>query len=101
MSQANYEVFCVDATGKYPLDETPRMRITNAKGFDGLPVFSPDGKTMMWTAQRGELRGDEGRPSSQLWVADVNLKAIDKAYKKLRKKMIAEKEAAEFESYQP
>lgn len=101
MSHANYEVFCVDATGKYPLDETPRMRITNAKGFDGLPVFSPDGKTMMWTAQRGELRGDEGRPSSQLWVADVNLKAIDKAYKKFRKKMIAEKEAAEFESYQP
>jgi TolB protein len=101
MSHANYEVFCVDATGKYPLDETPRMRITNAKGFDGLPVFSPDGKTMMWTAQRGALRGEEGRPSSQLWVADVNLKAIDKAYKKLRREMIAEKQDDAFESYQP
>jgi WD40 repeat protein len=101
MSHANYEVFCVDATGEYPLDETPRMRITNAKGFDGLPAFSPDGKTMIWTAQRGKLHGDEGRPSSQLWVADVDLKAVDKAYKKLRRAMIAEKQADDFESYQP
>ena len=29
-----------------------------------LPVFSPDGKWMMWTGQRGEDR------SSQLYVAE-------------------------------
>ena len=101
MSHANYEVFCIDATGEYPLDETPRMRITNAKGFDGLPAFSADGKTMIWTAQRGELRGDEGRPSSQLWVADIDLDAVDQAYTALREAMIEKKEEDSFENYMP
>ena len=26
-------------------------RVTYHDGFDGLPVFSPDGKKMMWTAK--------------------------------------------------
>ncbi|HEX8875556.1 MAG TPA: hypothetical protein VF777_02325 [Phycisphaerales bacterium] len=47
-------------------------RITFAPGADVLPVFRPDGKWMMWTAQRGELVAGETRPSSQLWMARWN-----------------------------
>ena len=46
-----------------------KARVTNATGADVLPAFSPDGKWMMWTAQRGELAPGETRPSSQLWIA--------------------------------
>lgn len=46
-----------------------KARITNALGADVLPVFSPDGKWMMWTAQRGDLVAGETKPSSQLWIA--------------------------------
>lgn len=46
-----------------------KARVTNATGADVLPAFSPDGKWMMWTAQRGELAPGETRPSSQLWMA--------------------------------
>ena len=38
-------------------------RVTSMPGFDGLPAFSFDGKTMIWTSKRS---GDEG---SQLWVS--------------------------------
>ncbi len=100
-SHGNYEVYCVDATGDYPLDETPRMRITSARGFDGLPVFSPDGKTMMWTGQRGALHGDSDRPSSQLWVADIDLDAVDRAYQELREDMIDAKDEQSFDEYMP
>lgn len=46
-----------------------KARITNALGADVLPAFSPDGKWMMWTAQRGEVAPGETRPSSQMWIA--------------------------------
>jgi Tol biopolymer transport system component len=39
-------------------------RITFDPKADVLPVFSPDGKKLMWTSSRGE----DG--SSQLWIAD-------------------------------
>ncbi len=54
----------------------PQVRITHAEGFDGLPVFSRDGKTMIWCAQRGPLAEGEGRPSSQVWVAEFNTRAL-------------------------
>lgn len=69
----NYEVFAIwadDSKGTEP------VRITQASGADVLPVFSPDGKYLMWTAQRGELAEDEQRPSSQLWIAEVDSEAI-------------------------
>ncbi len=47
----------------------PRVRLTHADGADVLPVFSNDGKTVMWTSQRGPKAQGEARPSSQLWVA--------------------------------
>lgn len=100
-SHGNYEVYCVDASGDYPLDETPRMRVTNARGFDGLPVFSPDGKTMMWTGQRGKFVDGMDKPSSQLWIADVDLRRVDKAYTALRRRLINAKADEEFENYTP
>lgn len=39
-------------------------RITDKKGTDILPVFSPDGKKLMWTS----TRTPDG--TSQLWIAD-------------------------------
>jgi TolB protein len=70
ISHRNYEIFIVDAAAE--LDATPpqrrygtaRRRLTFAEGADVLPVFSPDGRFLLWTSQRGEGR------SSQLWIAD-------------------------------
>jgi Tol biopolymer transport system component len=45
----------------------PVTRITDHASADVLPVFSPDGKQMMWTSSRGEAR------TSQLWIADFKL----------------------------
>ena len=39
-------------------------RLTFAPGQDVLPVFSPDGKRVMWTSSR------DGRSPTQLWIAD-------------------------------
>jgi Tol biopolymer transport system component len=39
-------------------------RITDHKSADVLPVFSPDGKQMMWTSNR------TADNSSQLWIGD-------------------------------
>jgi len=43
------------------------IRITTDPAFDGLPVFSPDGKMLMWTSMRGGL--DE----AQIFLADFRL----------------------------
>lgn len=76
VSHGNYEVFAIDATGDVTPGDRPSVRITDARGFDGLPVFSPDGEWMMWTAQRGALVPGEARPSSQLWAARIDLDAV-------------------------
>lgn len=54
----NYDIYWMDTeTGK-------NLRITHAPGADVLPVFSPDGKKMMWTSTR------DGRQPSQVFIAD-------------------------------
>jgi hypothetical protein len=81
VSHANYEVFAIEidaaklkADGPAaPASQTLRhTRVTSADGADILPVFSPDGRLMMWTAQRGPMAGGETKPSSQLWVAEFD-----------------------------
>ncbi|MCH7870389.1 MAG: PD40 domain-containing protein [Planctomycetes bacterium] len=57
----NYDLFMMTVAGKH------QTRITSASAFDGLPVFSPDGKKLMWTSKRGGL--DE----SQVFIADFAL----------------------------
>lgn len=81
VSHGNYEVFAVEAGAarlrsgvKAP--DLARTRITHADGADVLPVFTPDGKSMMWTAQRGAMVEGEQKPSSQLWVADFDGSAL-------------------------
>jgi Tol biopolymer transport system component len=43
----NFELYIVDAEGK-----SEPVRVTYTDGFDGLPAFSPDGKTLVWTSNR-------------------------------------------------
>ena len=63
---ANFELFIVDALG----EKTP-VRITYTDGFDGLPVFAPDGKTFSWTTSRSS----SGPGTAQLFLADWDHKA--------------------------
>jgi Tol biopolymer transport system component len=65
----NYDLWLM----KYKVDEEglhqdgPIQRITDHEGADVLPVFSPDGLRLMWTASRTADR------ASQLWIADFKL----------------------------
>lgn len=55
---ANFELFIVDTQGtKEP------QRVTTTDGFDGLPVFSPQGDRLLWTS----TRTSDGK--SQLFLA--------------------------------
>jgi len=56
----SFEVYAMRPDGK---DLT---RLTFTQGFDGLPVISPDGRSMMWTSNRAENR-------SQIFIADLLL----------------------------
>lgn len=56
---ANFELYLVDAAG----DREP-VRVTATDGFDGLPVFTPDGRGLAWTTNRGG--------KSQIWLAGWN-----------------------------
>jgi len=62
---ANFDLYTMDVEMS---DETFRSgdvtRITDHEKADVLPVFSPDGKKLMWTSTRTE----DG--TSQLWIAD-------------------------------
>ncbi|MBI1924177.1 PD40 domain-containing protein, partial [Candidatus Poribacteria bacterium] len=44
---SNFELYLVDASGAHE-----PVRVTYTEGFDGLPVFSPDGKRLCWTSNR-------------------------------------------------
>ena len=70
VGHSNYEVLMRDA-------EHPErsIRITECPGADVLPVFTSDGKWMLWTAQRGSDDSGGGKPSSQVWVAEFDLDA--------------------------
>lgn len=50
-------------------DGSKLTRVTTDAAFDGLPVFSPDGKKVMWTSQRN------GVADSQVFMADFKLPA--------------------------
>ncbi len=79
----NYEVFAIEssparlAAGATPAD-LRRVRITEANGADVLPVFSNDGRTLIWTAQRGPTAPGDQRPTSQVWAAVLDAEAVMK-----------------------
>ena len=53
----NYELYWMNADG------SGKTRVTFAPGFDGLPVFSSDGKHLMWSSKR------TGDNTTQVFVA--------------------------------
>lgn len=58
---SNFELFIVDAMGtKEP------VRVTTTDGFDGLPVFSPDGKRLAWASTRTPQK------KAHIFIADWN-----------------------------
>jgi Tol biopolymer transport system component len=65
----NFELFIVDTHGR-----SEPVRVSFTDGFDGLPVFSPDGKKLCWTSNR---TGSQ----SQLHLADWNHEAALAALK--------------------
>jgi Tol biopolymer transport system component len=71
---ANFELYLVDVAAK-----SAPVRVTYTKGFDGLPAFTPDGKQLAWTSNRGESG------QSQLFIGNWNhdrareLLGLDKA----------------------
>jgi Tol biopolymer transport system component len=63
----NFELYIVDAKGT----QDP-VRVTSEEGFDGLPVFSPNGKSLAWTK-----RNNKGE--SQIYMADWDHQAALRA----------------------
>ncbi len=57
----NFELYLVDAAG-----EKDPVRVTETAGFDGLPVFSPDGSQLSWTSNRTPQK------QSQIFLANWN-----------------------------
>ena len=55
----NFELYIVDSEG----NSSP-ARVTETKGFDGLPVFSPDGQQLSWTSNRTPGK------TSQIFLSD-------------------------------
>ncbi len=58
---ANFELYLVDAEGR----KEP-VRVTETDGFDGLPVFTPDGSQLAWTSNRTATK------TSQIFIGTWN-----------------------------
>ncbi|MXV72725.1 M28 family peptidase [Candidatus Poribacteria bacterium] len=65
---SNFELYLVDGRGRHE-----PVRVTATDGFDGLPVFSPDGNQLCWTSNRNS------QEVSQLYLADWDHAAALKA----------------------
>lgn len=68
---ANFELYVVDAEGT-----REPVRVTDRKGFDGLPTFSPDGKTISWTSNATPKK------QSQIFLARWDHQAAKRLLKK-------------------
>jgi len=44
---ANFELYMVDVNGEHQ-----PVRVSDMEGFDGLPVFTPDGDELYWTRKK-------------------------------------------------
>ncbi|NQZ01517.1 MAG: M28 family peptidase [Bdellovibrionales bacterium] len=64
---SNFELYIVDAEG-----QKPPVRVTDLVGFDGLPVFLPNGRQMAWSRKNGQ-------GVSQIFIGDWNDKLARKA----------------------
>ncbi len=66
---ANFELYLVDAAGKHA-----PVRVTQTDGFDGLPVFTPDGNKLAWTS--GRTSGGASQIFMGDWDHDHALSAL-------------------------
>ncbi|MCS6925748.1 MAG: M28 family peptidase [Candidatus Binatia bacterium] len=57
----NFELYLVDSAGS-----AQPVRVTYTEGFDGLPVFTPDGTRLAWTSTRTPQK------QSQIFFAEWN-----------------------------
>jgi Tol biopolymer transport system component len=73
---SNFEIFMVDTEGT-----REPVRVTYTEGFDGLPVPSPDGKTLVWTSSR---HGEGGQLYRGTWNHDKALEALAASPKRKR-----------------
>jgi Tol biopolymer transport system component len=70
---ANYELYMTRDDGSH------KTRITFAPGADLLPVFSPDGKWLMWTSQRAQEQVPDARnpgktkSATEIWIAKFKM----------------------------
>src|SRR6266478_2033553 len=69
---ANFELFLVDAAGT-----REPVRVTFTDGFDGLPVFSPDGQKLCWTS--GRTTDQKSQLFLARWDQEAALKALEAA----------------------
>jgi Tol biopolymer transport system component len=77
-ARPNYDLWLMkyeERDGKIAAATKP-IRVTDDANADVLPVFSPDGRKLMWTSNRTEDR------ESQLFIADFALDAAEKALAK-------------------
>jgi Tol biopolymer transport system component len=56
---SNFELYLVDSAGA-----REPVRVTDSAGFDGLPVFTPDGKRLAWASGRTPDK------QAQIFIAD-------------------------------
>src|SRR6266404_3881930 len=68
----NFELFLVDAGGT-----REPVRVTFTDGFDGLPVFSPDGQKLCWTT--GRTTDQKSQLFLARWDHEAALKALEAA----------------------
>jgi len=55
----NFELYIVDTAGQHE-----PVRVTDSAGFDGLPVFTPDGRRLAWASGRTPDK------KAQIFIAD-------------------------------
>lgn len=77
----NFELFLVDADGSHE-----PVRVTYREGFDGLPVFTPDGKSLVWTSNGGlsksqlfETSWNDSQARSLLGLKDADAESVSSA----------------------
>ena len=64
LSGRDFEVYMIDEDG------TNLERITYSDGFDGFPVFSPDGRYLVWGSNRNQSEEGETHVFIAEWVED-------------------------------
>ena len=63
---SNFELYIVDAKGLHE-----PVRISYTDGFDGLPVFSPDGQKLVWTSNRYALNREARTRDNFSWQTGI------------------------------